>query len=191
MELAESVSVAMMVVLETLGPDERAVFVLREVFGFDYDEIAAAVGKSPAAVRQIAHRSRAHVQARRPRFAPADPQLSMEVTERFLAAAATGDIESLMATMAPQVVWTSDSDGKASAARRPIVGADKVARLLLGFVRLAGPEGRYESALYNNAPAVILYLGDHLEGIITLEVVNGQITNFYAMRNPEKLAGLQ
>ena len=121
--LAESVSMAMLVVLETLSPDERAVFVLREVFGFDYDEIASAVGKSTAAVRQIAHRAREHVQARRKRFEPVDPKQSMEVTAQFFAAAATGDMDALMTMLAPDVVWTADSDGKASAARRPIVGA--------------------------------------------------------------------
>ena len=188
--LADSVSMAMMVVLETLGPDERAVFVLREVFGFDYDEIAAAVGKSPAAVRQIAHRSREHVHARRRRFEPADPRQSMEVTVRFFAAAATGDLAGLMALLAPDVVWTADSAGKVSAARRPVAGADNVARLVLGLIRLAGPDGRIEPALYNSAPALVLYLGDHLEGVISVEVTGGRISNFYVMRNPDKLAGV-
>lgn len=190
MVLADSVSMAMMVVLETLGPDERAVFVLREVFGFDYDEIAAAVGKSTAAVRQIAHRSREHVQARRRRFAPADPQQSMEVTLRFFAAASTGDLDGLLALLAPDVVWTADSDGKVSAARRPVAGADNVARLVLGLIRLGGPEGRAEIAVYNNAPAVVLYLGEHLEGVVSVDIVDGRIANFFVMRNPEKLAGV-
>ena len=188
--LADSVSMAMMVVLETLGPDERAVFVMRDVFGFDYDEIASAVGKSTAAVRQIAHRSREHVQARRRRFEPADPQQSMEVTARFFAAATTGDMAGLMALLAPDVVWTADSAGKVSAARRPVAGADNVARLVLGLIRLGGPGGRAEIAFYNNAPALVLYLGDHLEAVVTVEIVDGQIANFYAMRNPDKLAGV-
>ena len=188
--LAESVSMAMMVVLETLGPDERAVFVLREVFGFEYDDIAAAVGKSAPAVRQIAHRARSHVQARRPRFGPVDRQQSMEITARFFAAAATGDMEQLMALLAPDVVWTADSDGKVSAARRPVAGAGKVAKLILGLIKLAGPEGRVEPALYNNAPALVLYLGDHLEGVVSVEVREGLISNFYAMRNPDKLTGV-
>jgi RNA polymerase sigma-70 factor, ECF subfamily len=186
--LAESVSMAMMVVLETLGPDERAVFVLREVFGFDYDEIATAVGKSAPAVRQMAHRAREHVRARRKRFEPADPKQSMELTTQFFAAAATGDVEQLMSMLAPDVVWTADSAGKVSAARRPVSGADKVAKLIVGLVRIAGADGRAEPAIYNNAPALVLYLGDRLEGIVSVEVVDGKITNFYAMRNPEKLA---
>ncbi|MBB2991012.1 RNA polymerase sigma-70 factor (ECF subfamily) [Mycolicibacterium iranicum] len=188
--LAESVSMAMLVVLETLSPDERAVFVLREVFGFGHDEIAATLGKSTAAVRQMAHRAREHVQSRRRRFEPVDPKLSSEITLRFFTAAATGDLDGLMAMLAPDVVWTADSDGKVSAARRPVEGADRVARLILGFIRLAGDQGRVEQAIYNSAPAMVLYLGDHLEGVVTFEVVDGRITNFYAMRNPEKLAGV-
>ena len=188
--LAESVSMAMMVVLETLSPDERAVFVLREVFGFDHDEIAETLGKSSAAVRQMAHRAREHVQSRRKRFEPVDPQQSMEITAQFFAAASTGDLEALMAMLAPDVVWTADSEGKVSAARRPVVGADSVGRLVLGLMRLGGEGGRVEPAFYNGAPALVLYLGDSLEGVITVEITDGLITNFYAMRNPEKLGGV-
>ncbi len=186
--LAESVSMAMMVVLETLSPDERAVFVLREVFGFSHDEIASAVGKSAGTVRQMAHRAREHVHSRRKRFEPVDAQQSAELTTRFFTAAATGDLDALMSMLAPDVVWTADSGGKVSAARRPVAGAEKVARLVMGLTRLGGVDGRAEPAIYNNAPALILYLGDSLEGIVTVEVVDGKITNFYAMRNPEKLA---
>lgn len=186
--LAESVSMAMLVVLETLSPDERAVFVLREVFGFAYDEIATTIGKSAAAVRQMGHRAREHVQARRKRFEPVDPEVSSELTTRFFAAAATGDLEGLMSMLAPDVVWTADSDGKVSAARRPVSGAERVARLIVGLVRLGGTDGRVEPAIYNSAPALVLYLGDNLEGVISIEVIDGKIANFYAMRNPEKLA---
>ncbi|ORB29560.1 ECF subfamily RNA polymerase sigma-24 subunit [Streptosporangium roseum DSM] [Mycolicibacterium parafortuitum] len=188
--LAESVSMAMLVVLETLSPDERAVFVLREVFGFGHTEIAEALGKSAAAVRQMAHRAREHVQSRRKRYEPVDPKVSSEITMKFFAAAATGDMDGLLEMLAPDVVWTADSDGKVSAARRPVEGADKVARLILGFVRLAGGEGRVEPAFYNSAPALVLYTGDVLEGVVTFEVADGRITNFYAMRNPEKLTGV-
>jgi RNA polymerase sigma-70 factor, ECF subfamily len=190
--LAESVSMAMLVLLETLTPDERAVFVLREVFGFDYDEIAGAVGKSVATVRQVAHRAREHVQARRKRFAPVDSAQTAQITEQFMTAAATGDMEGLLSMLAPDVVWTADSDGKVSAARKPVHGAEKVARLLLGLLRAASArtDVRFDTAIYNNAPALILYLDDNLEGIITFEVVDGKITNFYAMRNPAKLAAV-
>ena len=189
--LAESVSMAMLVVLETLGPDERAVFVLREVFGFSHDEIASAIGKSSASVRQLAHRAREHVAARRKRFDPVDPQRSMELTAQFFATAATGDVDALITMLAPDVVWTADSDGKASAARRPVLGADRVARLVLGLIRGAGELGRVEPAFYNGAPALVLYLGDNLEGIISVELTDGKISHFYAMRNPEKLGGVK
>ena len=188
--LAESVSMAMMVVLETLSPEERAVFVLREVFGFGHDEIAPTIGKSAAAVRQMAHRAREHVQSRRKRFEPIDPKQSLEITAQFFATAVTGDIESLVGMLAPDVVWTADSDGKASAARRPIMGADKVARLVVGLMRLGVDGGRVEPAFYNGGPALVLYLHDHLESVVSVEITDGLITNFYAMRNPEKLGGV-
>ncbi|MEO6794283.1 MAG: RNA polymerase sigma-70 factor [Mycobacterium sp.] len=190
--LAESVSMAMLVVLETLSPDERAVFVLREVFEFDYDEIAAAVGKSPSAARQVAHRARGHVQARRPRFTPVDPAQTARITTEFMTAAAGGDIATVLSMLAPDVVWTADSGGKASAARRPIVGADKVARSVIGLLRLGAhqPDIRMDLVVCNSAPALMLYTADQLEGVFTVEIVNGLITNFYAMRNPDKLAAL-
>ena len=190
--LAESVSMAMLVLLETLTPDERAVFVLREVFGFDYDEIAGAVGKSVATVRQVAHRARDHVHARRKRFDPVDSARTTELTEQFLTAASTGDLDGLMSMLAPDAVWTADSNGKASAARRPVVGADKVAKAIIGLFRLGQklPDVRVETAVYNSAPAVVVYSGDHLEGVFLVEVVDGKITHFYAMRNPDKLGGI-
>ena len=190
--LAESVSMAMLVLLETLSPDERAVFVLREVFGFDYGEIAAAVGKPAATVRQVAHRAREHVRARRKRFEAADPERNAEITAQFLAAAAGGDVEALMTMLAPDATWTADSGGIVSAARRPVVGADRVARAIAGLMRRAADQAalRVDLVTCNSAPAVLLYLGDLLEGVITVEIVDGKITNFYVMRNPQKLAAL-
>jgi RNA polymerase sigma-70 factor, ECF subfamily len=190
--LAESVSMAMLVLLETLGPDERAVFVLREVFGFDYGEIADAVDKPAATVRQIAHRAREHVHARRRRFAPVDPEQNARITAEFMTAAASGDVQTVMSMLAPDVVWTADSGGKASAARRPVIGADKVARAVVGLIGrgLQLPDVRVETVICNAAPAVLLYMADQLEGVFTVEIVDGKITNFYAMRNPDKLAAL-
>ncbi|MEZ0358377.1 RNA polymerase sigma-70 factor [Mycobacterium sp. SA01] len=188
--LAESVSMAMLVVLETLTPDERAVFVLREVFGFSHDEIADAIGKSTAAVRQMAHRAREHVHSRRRRFSPLDPQQSEQITTQFLMAAATGDLEGLMSMLAPDVVFTSDSDGKVSAARRPVLGPAKVARLIIGLFRQATPEYRIEGANYNGAPAIVVFRGEQAESVMLVEITEGTITNFYAMRNPDKLAAV-
>ena len=191
-ELADSVSMAMLVVLETLTPLERAVFVLREVFGFDYDEIAGAVGKSVAAVHQTAHRAREHVHARRKRFEPVDPTQTARITEQFLTAAATGDTAVLLSLLAPDATWTTDSGGKAIAIRTPIVGAERVAAAILRFFRLGQrlADMRFETAVYNSAPAVVIYSGDRLEGVFLMEITDGKITNFYAIRNPDKLAAI-
>lgn len=190
--LAESVSMAMLVLLETLSPDERAVFVLREVFGFDYGEIAAAVGKPAPTVRQVAHRAREHVRARRKRFEAADPERNAELTAQFLATAAGGDVEALMTMLAPDATWTADGGGIVSAARRPVVGAERVARAIVGLMRRAAELAtlRVDMVTCNSAPAVLLYLGDQLEGVITVEIAEAKITNFYVVRNPQKLAAL-
>ncbi|GAT00496.1 RNA polymerase sigma-70 factor [Mycolicibacterium fortuitum] len=191
--LAESVSMAMLVVLETLTPDERAVFVLREVFGFSHDEIATAIDKSSSAVRQMAHRAREHVQSRRKRFEPVDLEESNRVTEEFLAAAATGDMDGLLALLAPDAVYTADSGGKASAARRPVVGAQKVAAMLVGLFRAGErvPGLTFERIMCNGEPAVMIRSDAGMEGVFTIEVIDGKITHFYAMRNPDKLTGIE
>jgi RNA polymerase sigma-70 factor (ECF subfamily) len=183
---------AMLVLLETLTPDERAVFVLREVFGFEYDEIAGAVGKSAVTVRQVAHRAREHVHARRKRFEPVDSTQTAELTERFMTAAATGDLQGLLSMLAPDATLTTDHGGKATGVLRPIVGARKVANLFMGFARTRQrmPDLRFETANCNNAPAMVVYNGDQLEGVFLIEIVDGKITNFYAMRNPDKLAAI-
>jgi RNA polymerase sigma-70 factor (ECF subfamily) len=187
--LAESVSMAMLVLLETLSPDERAVFVLREVFGFDYDEIASAVGKFESAVRQIAHRARKHVQARRKRFEPVDLQRHAEITAQFFVAASTGDVQTLMKMLAPDATWITDSGGKVVAALRPVVGAAKVAAMIAGLVRKGPPDTRVEMATCNSAPAVLIDSGDHLD-LITVDIVEDKITTIYAIRNPDKLAAV-
>ncbi|MBO0679340.1 RNA polymerase sigma factor SigJ [Mycolicibacterium sp. S2-37] len=191
--LAESVSMAMLVVLETLAPDERAVFVLREVFGFDYSEISSAVGRSVGAVKQMAYRAREHVHARRRRFPSVDPTEATRVAERFMSAATTGDIEGLLALLAPDVTWTTDSGGKARAIRRPVHGARKVANVIAGLVRAAPrhlPDIRFELATLSGTPAVVLYSGDGVQGLFLMEVTDARITNVYAVANPDKLAGI-
>lgn len=188
--LAESVSLAMLVLLETLSPDERAVFVLREVFGFDYGEIAEAVDKPAPTVRQVAHRAREHVRARRRRFDTVDPQRNAQITAQFLATAASGDVEALMAMLAPDATWTADGGGVVSAARRPVVGAEKVARAIAGLIRRGAAALRVEMVTCNSAPAVLFYLDERLEGVITVEITDDKISNFYVMRNPDKLAAV-
>ncbi|MCH5641569.1 MULTISPECIES: RNA polymerase sigma factor SigJ [unclassified Gordonia (in: high G+C Gram-positive bacteria)] len=189
--LAESVSTAMLVVLESLSADERAVFVLREVFGFSHDEIASMLDRSSDAVRQMAHRARKHVEARRPRYQPADAAVVGDVTAAFLMAASTGEVGPLMEVLAPDVVWTADSDGKATAARRPIHGADAVARLLVGMSRV-GAQHDLDTDLVavNGLPGLVVHLDGELAGVFWFHVVDGRIEEIYAMRNPDKLAGL-
>lgn len=188
--LAESVSMAMLVLLETLSPDERAVFVLREVFGFEYSEIAEAVGKPAPTVRQVAHRAREHIRARRKRFDVPDPHHNAEIAAQFLATAATGDVEALMRMLAPDAAWMADSGGKVSAARKPVVGAERVARAIAGLMRRGAAALRVEMVTCNSAPAVVFYLGEHLEGVVTIEIADDKITNFYVTRNPDKLVAL-
>ncbi|MDR7187838.1 RNA polymerase sigma-70 factor (ECF subfamily) [Microbacterium sp. BE35] len=186
-ELAENLSIAMLTVLETLGPAERAVFVLREVFDVPYDEIADAVGKTPAAVRQIAHRAKDHVAARRPRVT-VGPAEHEEVVERLVVALNSGDLQGLMDVLAPDVVSVADGGGKVrGAARRPIVGADRLARYLVGG--MAKVEGILvaSSTWVNGQPGVRMELDGVLVGVVSLTVVQGRITQVYSIANPEKL----
>jgi len=187
-ELAESVSIAMLTVLETLGPTERAVLVLHEVFDVPYDEIAEAVGKSSAAVRQIAHRAREHVAARRPRMAVSRPE-QQRVVDRFLAAVTAGDVQGLMDVLAPDVVVIADSGGLAPAARRPVVGRERVANALSRFADFA-PGVQITTPLVNGAVAARIDPGGEFDTAITFVVEDGRITRIYAMRNPHKLGRL-
>jgi RNA polymerase sigma-70 factor (ECF subfamily) len=186
-ELAESLSMAMLTVLETLAPAERAVFVLREVFDTPYDEIAEAVGKSPAAVRQIAHRARDHVAARRPRMAVSSTE-QQEAVDRFLAAVRHGDVQGLLDVLAPDVVVVADGGGVVAAAPRPIVGAERVAAFLIGAARAADFEAK--AVWLNGSPATLIDIGGHLDTAVSLSVENGRITHIYAIRNPQKLTRL-
>jgi len=186
-ELADSVSFAMLVVLETLTPLERAVFVLREIFGFSYDEVAAATDRTPAAVRQLASRARNHVQARRPRVQP--PENSEEIVAGFFASASTGDVGPLLELLAPDVVLRTDGGGKKKAALNPIHGADKVARFLAA---VTPQDAQVDVTLgtVNGAAALFLYLDGELDAVGTLVVVDGLVSEIYLVRNPEKLTGV-
>jgi RNA polymerase sigma-70 factor, TIGR02957 family len=185
-ELAESVSMALLVVLETLSPTERAVFVLREVFGAPYEEIAEAVGKSVAAVRQIAHRARRHVDARRPRRA-ASLYEARAASESLRRAVETRDLRGLFDMLAPDVVWVSDGGGLRQASLRPVVGADKVARLIAGILGKVDGVVTARPAMLNGAPALITHVDGELDGVVAMRVENGRITGIYYVRNPEKL----
>jgi RNA polymerase sigma-70 factor (TIGR02957 family) len=185
-EFAESVSIAMLTVLETLAPAERAVFVLREVFDLPYADISAAVGKTPAAVRQIAHRAREHVVARQPRI-QVDRAEQQQVVDRFLAALRTGDLQVLLDVLAPDVVLVADGGGEVTAFRRPVVGSDRVASLLSRF-NTAVPGAVVGTVWLNGAPAGRIDLAGEIDSAISLAVADGRITRIYAIRNPHKLA---
>jgi len=188
-ELAENVSMAMLLVLETLTPTERAVFVLREVFDVAYDEIAEAVGKSPATVRQIAHRARAHVAARRP-YGVVSPAETRDVLEAFQRAVETGDLQRLLDILAPDVVALSDGGGVVQALPAPVVGAGRVARLLAVLDRL-GAAVSLQVAQVNGHPSLIVRRNGAIDTVIAARIDRGLITGLYAVRNPEKLSHME
>jgi RNA polymerase sigma-70 factor (ECF subfamily) len=185
-ELAESVSMAMMLVLETLSPTERAVFVLREAFDVSYDEIAAAVDKTPAAVRQIAHRARRHVDARRPREVVPSGRIraALESLQRAFEAR---DLQGLMDVLAPEVVLVSDGGGVKQAALRPISGAEKVVRFIVGGTGKAEGTLTSDPTVVNGNPALVLRLDGEVDGIMAIRLEDARITGLYYVRNPEKL----
>ena|SRR5690606_4142162 len=185
--LADSVSMAMLVVLESLNPVERAVFVLREVFDLPYGEIAEAVGRNRAAVRQIAHRARSHVAARRPRDA-VSPAQTRAALRAFHRAVETGDLQGLLDVLAPEVVLLSDGGGVRKAVPRPVVGARKVARLLVAGWEQVGDRVSIVPVQLNGRPGLVLRLGAELNGVVAVRVEDGLITGLYFVHNPEKLS---
>ncbi|MCP2340697.1 RNA polymerase sigma-70 factor (ECF subfamily) [Actinomadura rupiterrae] len=184
-ELADSVSMAMLLVLETLGPTERAVFVLREVFDLGYDEIAEAVEKTPATVRQIAHRARAHVAARRPREV-VSPAETKDAVDAFQRAVETGDLQNLLDILAPDVVLLTDGGGVVQAALEPFVGAELVAGLLLKVPVLTAAE----PVQVNGHPAMILRRDGEIDTVVAVRIDDGLISGLYVVRNPEKLSAI-
>ncbi len=189
--LADSVSLAVLVVLESLSPLERAVFVLREAFGYPFADIAAMLDRSEPAVRQLGGRARKHVEERRPRY-DVDPAQRRDLTERFLAAAGEGDIEGLMALLAPDVRLVGDSGGKAKAPVRVLQTADKVGRFIAGVAKNGGgvPDLSFRFLEVNGGPAVLVLSGDKPDSVLQLEVLDGRIQSVYIIRNPDKLRSL-
>ncbi|PYF98313.1 RNA polymerase sigma-70 factor, ECF subfamily [Georgenia satyanarayanai] len=188
--LAESVSMALMVVLESLAPTERAVFVLRETFDFAYDEIADAVEKSPEAVRQIAHRARGHVRSRRPRRV-ATPAETRTALEAFKVSIETGDVQALMDVLAPDVVVLADGGGVKQAVPNPVRGADRVARLFVGGMRKAGGVLTAVPWTVNGHPGLLVAMDGELDGVFAAQVQDGRIAGIYYVRNPHKLGRLE
>jgi RNA polymerase sigma-70 factor (ECF subfamily) len=189
-ELAESVSMGLMIVLETLSPTERAVFVLREAFDVSYDEIAAAVGKSPAAVHQIAHRARRHVDARRPRqvVSPSETRAALGAFQR---AVETRDLQGLLDVLAPDVVLVGDGGGVKQAALRPVIGAEKVVRMFFGGLGKVEGTLTGEPTVVNGNPALLVRLDGEIDGVMAIRVEDARITGLYYVRNPEKLTHVE
>jgi RNA polymerase sigma-70 factor (ECF subfamily) len=187
--LADSVSLAVLVVLESLSPLERAVFVLREAFAFPYGEIAAVLDRSEAAVRQLAGRARQHVEERRPRY-EVDPAQRRDLTERFLAAATGGDLGELLSLLAPGARLVGDGGGKSRVPLRVVEGADKVARFLRGVARRTVPGTEVRPAETNGGPALLVLVDGKPDAVFQVEAADGLIQCVYIIRNPDKLTGL-
>jgi RNA polymerase sigma-70 factor, ECF subfamily len=186
-EMAESLSIAFLVLLESLSPTERAVLLLRDVFGYEYAEIATILGTSEANCRQALSRARKHVSENRPRFATSAEERD-ELLRVFLKATAEGDLSGLVAVLAEDVTLRSDGGGKAAAALNPILGADKVARFFIGVTKkYREVNAAYRFAEINGQPGVIAYIGGEPASVVTFEVADGRIGNIFIVRNPDKL----
>jgi RNA polymerase sigma-70 factor (ECF subfamily) len=187
---SESIEMALLVVLETLSPLERAVFVLREVFRFTHAEIAEALGRSEEAVRQLASRAQRHVRDRRPRFEP-DPVRRAAVMERFVAATATGEVEPLLEVLAPGVELVADSGGLVRAPLRPVVGAEKVVRFLLAATARIEEGQQIQVRELNGGPAVVVRAGSgEAVAAVMVDVADDRIARIYLVGNPHKLERL-
>ncbi|WP_073755626.1 RNA polymerase sigma-70 factor [Streptomyces sp. CB03234] len=187
--LADSVSFAVLVVLESLSPLERAVFVLREAFGFPYAEIAATLDRSEAAVRQLAGRARRHVDEGRPRY-DVDPAERRDLTERFMAAAAGGDLEGLLALLAPDARLIGDSGGKAKAPLRVMETADRIGRFLCAVAQDPAASAEFRTVEVNGGPALLVLVDGKPDSVIQVDVVEGRIQSIYIVRNPDKLTAV-
>ncbi|MFF8601035.1 RNA polymerase sigma factor SigJ [Streptomyces sp. NPDC015232] len=187
--LADSVSLALLVVLESLSPLERAVFVLREAFGLPFAEIATALDRSEAAVRQLAGRARKHVDEGRPRY-DVDPAQRRDLTERFLAAAADGDLEGLLALLAPDVRLIGDSGGKAKAPLRIMEAADKIGRFMVAVAQGMRDSYEFRFEEINGGPALVVLVDGKVDVVCQVDVRDGRIACMYILRNPDKLQGL-
>ena len=188
-ETADSLSTAFLVVLESLSPDERAAFLLREVFGYGYADVARMLDRSEPACRQLVHRARSHIAARRPRF-DADPARQRAVTEQFLEACATGDVGRLVELLTEDAVLLSDGGGIVRAAQRPIHGGEKVARFLLGVLGKVDEPMAVSVDQVNGAWGIVARVGGRPFGVLTLDTVGDRVQGVHLLVNPEKLAAL-
>jgi RNA polymerase sigma-70 factor (ECF subfamily) len=186
LEMAESISTAFLLVLQTLSPIERAVFLLRQVFGYEYAEIAQIVDKSESNVRQLVHRAQTHVRRQRPRFETTRAEQE-QVVAQFGVACATGNLEGLLELLAPDVVLQADSGGKVHAARQPIRGADRVARFIFGLLDKVPADFASEAAEINGQPAFVSYMGGKPYNVTMFEISKGRVQAINIVINPDKL----
>lgn len=187
--LADSLSWAMLVVLETLSPAERTAFVLHDVFGLTFDQVAHALGRTPAACRKLASRAREHIGDRKPRF-DVDPAQHRDTVEAFARATRVGDLDALLALLDPDAVLTSDGGGRVSAARKPIQGAERIARFLIG-VNAKHPDQTKKLIHVNGGLAVLMLVDDAIASVTALGIQDGRIRTLDMIRNPEKFHGLR
>jgi RNA polymerase sigma-70 factor, ECF subfamily len=187
LETAESVSMALLLVLESLSPIERAAYLLRRIFDYDYDVIAQVLDKSEPSCRQIVSRAEQRIHDQRPRFAP-DPVQAERLTGAFLQACSTGDLDGLVRILASDAVLYSDGGGKVHAALAPIRGADRIARFFMGIMKKAPPSMEVRRARVNGQPGLMTIVDGQLSLVLTLDVVDGRIANCFVIRNPDKLA---
>ncbi len=188
-EKADSLSLAFLVVLESLSPVERAVFLLREIFDYDYPEVAQIVGKSEANCRQMVHRARQHLVAHRPRF-DVSPTQREKLTRQFFAACTQGDLPGLIGLLTEDIVLTADGGGKASAATRPVYGPNNVARFVIGLAKKAPAATVYRFAQINGQPGLLYYVNQKIDGVMVLDIVGEQIRGIQNVRNPDKLRAM-
>jgi RNA polymerase sigma-70 factor (ECF subfamily) len=185
--MADSLSMAFMILLESLTPTERACFLLREVFDYEYEEIARIVGKTEDNCRQMVRRARLHIRERRPRF-DVSKEMQSRLTDQFIKACASGDPQGLMSLLAEDVSLFSDGGGQVTAARKPIHGADHVARFLTGLVNRVGPSRlSIRPTEVNGQPGFITYLNGRLQNVLALDIADNQIRAIFIVVNPTKL----
>jgi RNA polymerase sigma-70 factor (ECF subfamily) len=184
--LSESLSTAFLVMLERLNPVERAIFLLHDIFEYDYTEIAPIVGKNEANCRQIGRRARDHVHAHRPRFEPSAEKRD-HLLQQFLHAVSDGDVPSLVGLLADEITLWTDGGGKVAAARRPIQGATAVARLIAGLSQHALAGATVAPALLNGQPGLLVYADDTLLAAMVLQIAGERIQGIYVVANPDKL----
>lgn len=186
-ETAETVSLALLHVLESLSPAERAAYLLRVMFDYEYAEIAAVLEKTEPTCRQLVSRAQTHVQAERPRFETSADEVQ-RITDQFLHASATGDLDGLVQLLHDDAVMLSDGGGKVAAARVPLLGAGRISRFFVGLFKKALPHWTIGECRVNGAPGRAVYLGNKLDTVMVVDVADGRIKRLYLVRNPEKLA---